>query len=62
MATIKEILMSTSTRNPQVNIRLPIVLREALKVIAQDNDRSVNYVVVEALKEFVAKKTKPQLR
>jgi predicted transcriptional regulator len=54
--------MSTSTRNPQVNIRLPNVLREALKLIALENDRSVNYVVVEALKDFVAQKTKPQLR
>lgn len=55
-------MSKTTYRNPQVNVRLPDFLRDALKKIAVDDDRSVNYVVVEALKSFVEQKTKPQLR
>lgn len=54
--------MKHTNRNPQVNVRLPEFLREAIKKIAEENDRSMNYVVVEALRNFVEEKTKPQLR
>ncbi|MDU7197821.1 MAG: Arc family DNA-binding protein [Enterobacteriaceae bacterium] len=47
--------MSRNDKTPQVNIRMPGDLRELLKGIAEKNDRSMNYVIVQALKEFTAK-------
>jgi predicted transcriptional regulator len=50
-----DIYMSRNDKTPQVNIRMPGDLRELLKGIAEKNDRSMNYVIVQALKEFTAK-------
>lgn len=47
--------MSQNNRNPQVNIRMSNDLRNVLKEIAEKNDRSMNYVIVQALKEFATK-------
>ncbi|WP_409013934.1 Arc family DNA-binding protein [Arsenophonus sp.] len=44
-------------RKPQVNIRMPDDLRKKLKLIAKNKDRSVNYIVVQVLKEYVVKNT-----
>ena len=47
--------MKKTNRNPQVNIRMPDDLKISLKEIAEKNDRSMNYVIVQALNEFVTK-------
>lgn len=47
-------------RNAQINIRVPSMLREALKKIADVDDRSVNYVVVTALERFVKERLNAQ--
>lgn len=48
-------IMKKANRNPQVNIRMPDDLKGLLKEIAGRKDRSMNYVIVQALKEFAAK-------
>ncbi|WP_081461604.1 Arc family DNA-binding protein [Photorhabdus asymbiotica] len=47
--------MSNIGRPPQVNIRMPNEVRESLKCIANTQDRSMNYVIVKALKEYIAR-------
>ncbi|WP_187107315.1 Arc family DNA-binding protein [Klebsiella oxytoca] len=47
--------MKKTSRNPQVNIRMTDDLKGLLKEIADRKDRSMNYVIVQALKEFAAK-------
>ncbi|WP_164880267.1 CopG family ribbon-helix-helix protein [Klebsiella michiganensis] len=47
--------MKKTNRNPQVNIRMPDDLKKSLKEIAEEKDRSLNYVIVQALKEFATK-------
>ncbi|EIV5318641.1 TPA: CopG family ribbon-helix-helix protein [Klebsiella pneumoniae] len=47
--------MNKTSRNPQVNIRMPDDLKKSLKEIAEEKDRSLNYVIVQALKDFAAK-------
>ncbi|MDC9591326.1 Arc family DNA-binding protein [Xenorhabdus sp. XENO-10] len=47
--------MSKIERLPQVNIRMPNDMRNSLKYIANVQDRSVNYVIVKALEEYISK-------
>ncbi|EKN6263124.1 Arc family DNA-binding protein [Yersinia enterocolitica] len=47
--------MTSAARYPQINIRIPGVTREALKSIATQQDRSVNYIAVKAIEEFIAR-------
>ena len=50
-----DINMNKTSRNPQVNIRMPDDLKKSLKEIVEEKDRSLNYVIVHALKDFAAK-------
>ncbi|AOM40488.1 MULTISPECIES: Arc family DNA-binding protein [Xenorhabdus] len=47
--------MNKTERLPQVNIRMPSEVRENLKCIAGTQDRSMNYVIVKALEEYIAR-------
>ncbi|MDR5610500.1 MULTISPECIES: Arc family DNA-binding protein [unclassified Arsenophonus] len=42
-------------RNPQINIRLPIDLKDAVQKMAEDNKRSVNAEIVSVLINAVKK-------
>ncbi len=39
----------------QLKVRLPIELREPAHQLAAKNDRSVNYLFIKAMKEFIAR-------
>jgi len=39
----------------QIKARLPANLRESMHLIASENDRSINYMLVKAISEFVVK-------
>ncbi|OTA15416.1 hypothetical protein Xbed_03592 [Xenorhabdus beddingii] len=54
--------MSNIGRPPQVNIRMPSEVRESLKNIASIQDRSMNYVIVKALKEYIDRNSEAPTR
>jgi len=46
--------MTTHATKDQVHIRLPADLHRQAKQAAQDDDRSVNYIVVKALRLYLS--------
>ena len=42
-------------KTKQLSIRITDTLREELRKIAESDDRSLNYIIVKALSEYVAR-------
>ncbi|EBB7877454.1 Arc family DNA-binding protein [Salmonella enterica] len=47
--------MKNEVRPPQVNIRMPELLRDTIRTLASLNGRSMNSEIVQVLKEYVHK-------
>ncbi|WP_071608922.1 Arc family DNA-binding protein [Entomohabitans teleogrylli] len=39
----------------QLKVRLPMHMRDGLYLIAKNNERSINYLIVKAVTEFIAR-------
>lgn len=47
--------MQNELRPPQINIRMPEILRDTIRVLAGLNGRSMNSEIVQVLKEYAHK-------
>ncbi len=49
-----------SREDPQLRIRLPVELKSSIEATARENERSINYVIVEALEAVFAQSKKKE--